>query len=285
MIGHLGWATTGDARGHDDDEPLALAALTAAGVSVEVVDWDDPAVRWAGFDRVVLRSTWDYSQRLPEFHGWLDRVDAMTDLVNPGPLVRWNLDKHYLAELAAAGVPVIDTAFVEPGAPVAFPGTGFVVKPAVGAGSRDVASYRPDQLDQATRHLGRLHRRGATALVQPLIGSVAEHGEWALLFFGGRYSHAANKRVALPPGGETDALFLAEALTGHEADDAQLAVARAAVDAVAARFGTPAYARVDLVRDDEGGYRVLELELVEPSLFLPQGGPAAAARLAAVLRA
>lgn len=287
VIDRLAWVTTRAVRGHDDDEPLALAAFTAAGVHVDVVDWDDPAVRWGSYDRVFLRSTWDYSARLAEFRHWLDVIDAAAQVVNPVPLVRWNLDKHYLAELAGAGVPTIPTVFVEPGDVPALPDAGFVVKPAVGAGSRDVAAYRPDQHADARGHVGRLHARGATAMVQPLLESVPVHGEWPLIFFGGHYSHAANKRITLPPVGGAQ-LSATKVNSAHTADAAQLAAARAAIEAVSARVGPPTYARVDLVRDDlsgddRGRYLVLELELVEPSLFLPQGGPDAVERLVGAL--
>ncbi|MGL5818014.1 MAG: ATP-grasp domain-containing protein [Phycicoccus sp.] len=294
MAGRLAWVTTGPARGRDDDEPLALAALRDRDVQVTVVDWDDPTADWSAFDRVVVRSTWDYAERLPEFLDWLGRVDGLTDLRNPTPMVRWSLDKHYLAELADAGIHVTPTRFVEPGAPGApgeadararFPDGDFVVKPAVGAGSRDAASYGPDDDDAARAHVSRLHAAGRTALVQPLLASVAEDGEWPLVFIAGRYSHAASKRVALPHAGEVADLFAAETVTPATADAAQIALAQTAVDLAADRFGTPTYARVDLVRDDDGRPCLLELELVEPSLFLPQGGPAAVRSLADALTA
>jgi glutathione synthase/RimK-type ligase-like ATP-grasp enzyme len=283
VIERLAWATTGQVRGTDEDEPPALAALAATGVRVDVVAWDDPAVRWDAYDRVALRSTWDYPQRLDEFLGWLAAIERVTAVLNPVPLVRWNLDKHYLGELAAAGVPTIPSAFVEPGQRAELPGGEFVIKPAVGAGSRNVAAYGPAEHDGARAHVERLHARGESALVQPRIPTVAEHGEWGLVFFAGRYSHAANKRVDLAPAGAVDELYAAEQLTAHDAEPGQVEVAQAAVDAVAARFGVPAYARVDLVRAGDGGHLVLEVELIEPSLFLPQAGPDAPARLAAAL--
>jgi glutathione synthase/RimK-type ligase-like ATP-grasp enzyme len=283
MIRQLAWVTTQEARGQDEDEPLALAALQRAGVPVEVLDWDDPEVDWSRFDRVVLRSAWDYPQRLPEFLTWLEKVARLSDLVNPLDTVRWNLDKQYLAELAEAGVPITPTVFLPPGTAARFPVGDFVVKPAVGAGSRDAASYSADQRDTAVAHIDRLHASGQTVLVQPFLRSIATEGEWPLLFFDGRYSHAANKRVALPRAGLVEELFAAETNAGHVATAAQIEVAQAAVDLVSARWGTPTYARVDLVRDDAGQFCVLEVELIEPSLFLPHTDSAAADRFVAAL--
>ena len=282
MIERLAWVTTRDARGRDDDEPLAVPALRSRGLHVDVVDWDDPDVRWGGYDRAVLRSTWDYPQRLAGFLAWLDSVEEVVDVVNPVPLIRWNVDKHYLADLAAGGVPVIPTTFVERDGTASFPDGRFVVKPAIGAGSRDVASYGHDQHGPAAAHVTRLQDRGESVLIQPLVDSVAADGEWPLVFFGGEYSHAANKRVTLPAAGADDDLFVAETNSAHTATPDQIATARAAMDVVARRFGVPAYARVDLVRAGEG-HQVLEVELVEPSLFLPQADHGAAARLAGAL--
>lgn len=281
----LAWVTTAAARGYDDDEPLGLAALAAAGVEVDVVDWHDEAVDWASYDRAVLRSTWDYVERLPEFVSWLEAVEGRTRLVNPLPMVRWSLDKHYLAELGAAGVPVPRTTYVEPGEDPVVPVGEVIVKPAVGAGSRDVSTYGDEQADLALEHVERLLDAGRSVLVQPLLPSVATEGEWPLLFFAGEYSHAASKRVSVPRASTTTRLFLEETLDLHVADEDQVAVAQAAVDLVAERFGTPAYARVDLVHGEDGRPCVLEVELVEPSLFLAQGGPAAAERLARALTA
>ena len=283
MIERLAWVTAREARGRDEDEPLALAALQRAGVSVDVVDWDDVDVTWSRFDRVVLRSAWDYPQRLPEFLSWLDDVDAVSDLVNPPEAVRWSLDKQYLADLDEAGVPITPTVFVPPASVATFPAGDFVVKPAVGAGSRDVASYGADQQEIAVAHVARLHASGQTVLVQPLLTSVATEGEWPLVFFDGEFSHAASKRVALPQAGVVDDLFAEETNAEHAATEAQIGVAQAAVDLVSRRLGTPTYARVDLVRDDTGEFCVLEVELIEPSLFLPYADEAAAERFAAVL--
>lgn len=280
MIDRLAWVTAPAARGRDEDEPLALAALRHRGVRVDVLDWDDPEAAWGDYPRVVLRSAWDYPERLPEFRAWLDAVRAVTDLRNPIDVIDWSLDKHYLVDLARAGVPIVPSAFIEPGDPFRAPTGEYVLKPAVGAGSRDAASYGPEHAAVAAAHVRRLHERGASVIAQPLLPSVATEGEWPLVYFAGEYSHAASKRVALPRAGSVDDLFATETNVPHVADAGQLEVADAAIDLIVRRFGAPLYARVDLVRDDAGNPCVLELEMVEPSLFLPEGGPGAVERMA-----
>lgn len=283
MTQRLAWVSAREARGHDEDEALALAALGRAGAQVEVACWDDPQVDWSRFDRAVLRSTWDYHRHLSAFLDWLGAVDQVTDLVNPLEQVRWSLDKHYLADLERAGVPITPTVYVAPGDGLTFPEGEVVVKPAVGAGSQEAASYGPDQRRAALVHIERLHAAGKVALVQPCLASVATEGEWPMVFFAGEFSHSASKCVDLPRARTLGGLFAPETNAAHRASAAQIDVARAAVDVVSGRLGTPTYARVDLVRDDSGQFCVMEVELVEPSLFLPEGGPGAAERLAAAL--
>ncbi|MEI7056460.1 hypothetical protein WBG06_11640 [Nocardioides sp. CCNWLW239] len=283
QINRLAWVTAREARGRDEDEQLALTALAEAGVTVDVVDWDDQDVDWAAYDRVVLRSTWDYPERLAEFLAWVDEVAQLTELVNPPALVRWSLDKRYLAELDAAGVPITPTVFVAPGTQADLPDEEFLVKPAVGAGSREVVAYGAEDHAAAAAHIARLHAAGNVALVQPFLKSVPVDGEWPMVFFEGRLSHAASKRVELPQAGAVDNLFAVETTAAHTASAEQIEAAQAAMDLVVERLGTPTYARVDLVRDNDGSYCVLELELVEPSLFLPEAEPGAADRLAAAL--
>ena len=282
----LAWVTSGRARGRDDDEPLALDALAALGASVDVVDWDEPSVDWSRYDRVVIRSAWDYAERRGQFDAWLSTVDHVAELVNPLPVMRWSMDKHYLGDLHGAGVPVTPSHFVEPGEQAVFPDcdAGFVVKPAVGAGSRDVVRYpaTDDARRAASAQIERLHAAGRSVVVQPTLVNVARLGEWPMVFLGGRYSHTASKHVRLPEFGATDDLFAPEHSTPTTATPAMIDVARRTIEYVHATVGLTSYARIDLVLDDAGSPVVLEAELVEPSLFLPQH-PAAARRLALVL--
>src|SRR5690349_2876913 len=107
--------TAAAARDQDEDLPPLVAALRELGIEPAVVDWDDAGLDWARFDVAVLRSTWDYSMRAAEFLAWAARVSERTRLLNPPEIVRWNTDKHYLATLAAAGVPIVPSTFIEPG--------------------------------------------------------------------------------------------------------------------------------------------------------------------------
>ena len=189
------------------------------------------------------------------------------------------MDKHYLGELAGAGVPITPTVFVEPGETAVFPASDFVVKPAIGAGSRDASAYGPDQHALAIEHLTRLHAQGTSVLVQPFLASVATDGEWPLVFFRGRYSHAASKRVALPGPARLTTCSPPRSMCGTSPATSRSGSHSPRSMWWPPRVGTPAYARVDLVNDDDQHPCVLEVELIEPSLFLPYAEPAAVERM------
>ncbi|MHC3472128.1 ATP-grasp domain-containing protein [Streptomyces sp. 7R007] len=253
----------------DRDLPVLLDALRAAGAEADRVFWDDPEADWAAYDLAVIRSTWDYSWRAAEFAAWAERCGKLTRLANPADVVRWNTDKRYLGDLAAAGVPVVPTRYLPPGAAADFPAAGeYVVKPTSGAGARYAARYRPEEHDSAVRHLARLHDEGFTAMVQPYMRGIDAGGERALQFFGGRLLHASRKRAVLERGVAYDADKVAHPdLEPWTPAPAELAVAERALAAVP-EAPELLYARVDLVDGDDGQPRVMELELVEPNLFL-----------------
>ncbi|MFF1542396.1 RimK family alpha-L-glutamate ligase [Streptomyces sp. NPDC058291] len=264
--------------GKDVDLPVLLGALRAAGAEADVVFWDDAEVDWASYDLVVIRSTWDYSWRADEFTAWAQKVAGVTRLANPAAVVRWNADKRYLGELAAAGVPIVPTRYVAPGEPAELPDGGeYVIKPASGAGARYAARYTPDAHETAVRHLARMHAEGLTAMVQPYVRGIDTGGERALQFFGGRLLHASRKRAVLAPGTAFDADKVAHpGLEPWTPTPAERAVAERALAAVP-EAPELLYARVDLVDGDDGQPRVMELELVEPNLFLflhPESTPA-----------
>lgn len=252
-----------------DDRPL-LAALAARGVAAAPAVWDDPTVDWGAFDLVVLRSTWDYAERRREFLAW---AASLPSLLNPWPVVSWNTDKRrYLADLARRGVPVVPTRFLEPGAAVVLPPAPFVVKPSVSAGGRSSARFGAGEEEAARALVRRLHGQGRTAMVQPYLEAADGPGETALVFLAGRYSHALARRVPLPAGAMGAGLYLEEELAERQPDEAELAVAQAAL--AAAPLGHRLlYARVDLLRR-HGRPVVVELELTEPSLYLSFGAGA-----------
>ncbi len=259
----------GDRPGKDRDLPVLVRALREAGADAEARYWDDPAADWAGYDLVVIRSTWDYSWRAGEFGAWVERVGGLTRLANPAAVVRWNSDKRYLGELAAAGVPTVETRYIAPGEPAELPGGHeYVIKPTSGAGARFAARYTPDRHGTAVRQLARMHAEGFTAMVQPYLRNIDVSGERALQFFGGRLLHASRKGAVLAPGTPYDAEKVAHPeLEPWQPTDTELAVAEKALASVP---GSPGllYARVDLVDGEDGLPRVMELELVEPNLFL-----------------
>ncbi|TNJ33823.1 ATP-grasp domain-containing protein [Arenimonas terrae] len=275
-------ATAIAAHALDEDMAPLREACAEAGIAAQVLAWDDPTVGWSRFDAVLLRSTWDYIDRLPEFLAWCDRVAAQTQLWNPAEVVRWNTDKRYLGELAARGVPVIQSHFLAPGDdPGSLPDLEeFVVKPTVGAGSRDAQRYLRSDRSAAIAHARRLLDQDRHVLVQPYLRAVDEQGETALLFFDGQFSHAIRKAPLLKRGqAPTAALFQSEKIQSRTPSAAEHEVAAKVLAALP--FGMPVYARVDLLPSAEGP-QLLELELTEPSVFLPYG-PGAADRFVAAL--
>lgn len=267
----------------DEDMAPLREACAEAGIETHALAWDDPTVGWGRFDAVLLRSTWDYIDRLPEFLAWCDRVAAQTRLWNPAEVVRWNTDKRYLGELAARGVPVIESHFLAPGDDAAsLPDLEeFVVKPTVGAGSRDAQRYLRKERTAAIAHAKRLLDQDRHVLVQPYLKAVDEQGETALLFFDGQFSHAIRKAPLLKRGqAPTPALFAPEKIQSRTPSADEHAVAAKVLAALP--FEMPVYARVDLLPSAEGP-QLLELELTEPSVFLPYG-PGAADRFVAALR-
>ncbi|WP_371659722.1 RimK family alpha-L-glutamate ligase [Streptomyces sp. NBC_00280] len=270
----------------DRDFPLLVRELVATGADATAVYWDDPEVDWASFDLAVVRSTWDYTWRAEEFAGWLERCGKVTRVANPVGVLRWNMDKRYLGELAAAGVPTVPTRYLAPGdAPELPDDREYVVKPTSGAGARYAARYTPEDREAAVRHLARMHAEGFTAMVQPYIGSIDVTGERALQFFGGRLLHASRKGAVLSPGTAYDDEKVAHPdLEVWSPTSAELAVAERALAVVPDNSGL-LYARVDLVLGDDGEPRVMELELIEPNLFLGLHPDSVPVVVQAILRA
>ena len=274
---HIALVTVQAARATDEDLAPLESALQQVGAQVSTVDWDDPAIDWSGFDLTVLRSCWDYTERYVEFLVWAERVSQLTHLLNPFEVVRWNTDKHYLLELECAGIAIVPSRFIEPESDAMAELQAFledhaecaelVVKPAIGAGSRDTRRHARNEVKAITTHVERLLRAGRSVLLQPYLDRVDAAGETALIHFDGKFSHAIRKGPLLRRGEDaTDALYAPEEISAREPVSDERALAErvlAALPFVAA----PAYARVDLIRATDGTPVLLELELAEPSLF------------------
>ncbi|MFI5932208.1 RimK family alpha-L-glutamate ligase [Actinoplanes sp. NPDC051494] len=274
--------------GRDQDTGPLADALRAVGLTVDAPVWHDPAVDWAGYDLVVIRTPWDYSERYPEFLAWLDRAAGLTRVLNAPELIRWNIDKRYLDDFQALGVPVVPTVFCvtadEVRAAVAGFATGRVVlKPSVSAGSRDTGLFEPGD-PRALDLAGRILADGKTVMVQPAAERVIEDGENALFFFNGEYSHAFHKGPILVPGGGYVGGSYTSDISRVEphADEIVLgARVLAAVRTIAAAkglgadAGLPLYARVDIAAGLPP--EVIEVEIFEPAYFVdvvPEAVPA-----------
>ncbi len=267
------------------DDRLLASALGRAGIRAVPAVWSNPAVDWNSFDAVVIRSCWDYHRRHAEFIEWLDRLDAAKRRVwNSTPTVRWNSDKQYLVDLERRGVATVPTRIVERRSPArvadvarAEGWTRFVVKPAISASAYETHALTLPLSASDADAVARVAERG-DSLVQPFVDEIASDGELSLVFFDGAFSHAAIKRsrqgdfrVQAEHGGTVAPIDVAPAI---------VAAARASLDAL---DEAPLYARVDGV-GDERSFRLMELELIEPNVFLDKAAGAAERFAAAVAR-
>ncbi len=270
------------------DWPLLQTALADLGIVATTAIWTDPTVPWDAFDLVVANGAWDNIHRTAEFLSWSESVNQLTRVVNAPGLLRWNIDKHYLAVLEAHGVPIVPTTFIAPGAAaIDLPEVEVVVKPTVSGGGFETARYPFTAHREAKAHIRRLHQAGRTVMLQPYQGAVDYQGETALVFLGGNFCHAVNKGPLLVPGAGVQAeLWHHERISPVTPTKEQRATALAALSVAEERFGPTTYGRVDLVALDDGSPAVLELEVLDPALFFefyPAGATTFAALLAAEL--
>jgi glutathione synthase/RimK-type ligase-like ATP-grasp enzyme len=264
------------------DWPRLEAALTDAGIIAERCVWDDPAVRWDRFAGVVVRSPWDYLARRGEFVAWARATERTVPIANPAAVLDWNTDKRYLRDLAGAGLHVTETVWVEPGDTAEPPPwTDFVVKPSVGAGAVGAARYGTDDWAAAAAHVTRINATGAAALVQPYLHRLDEAGETGTYLFGGEPSHAIGKTAILRPGAppvDDYSLAATQVSTPRPLDPDLVGLAQRAAAAAPGRL---LYVRVDTAPTADGPV-IIEMEAVEPHLFLSTSDHAAARFAAAV---
>jgi hypothetical protein len=267
------------------DDRRAAAALADLGLHTNAVCWDDPNVDWSGYGAVVLRSTWDYHYRVAEFHAWIDRMERMgVRLWNPPRILRWNTHKRYLTRPAHPHLSPPPTTILEQGSAVDLQAlledrgwNEAVMKPAISADgvSTERTSRSRAAADQPA--LDALLAR-TDVVIQSLVPEIRTNGEISMMFFGGAFSHAVGKR---PQAGEFRVQErLGGVITRTDPPLALVDHARALLDSWAPGS---LYARVDAVATAER-FVLMEVELVEPSLFLEHDPPSARAFALAVQR-
>jgi hypothetical protein len=279
--GYVALATATKIRKEDFDEAPLVAALSSAGVPARVLAWDDPAAQpeIAAAAACVLRSTWNYVPNYDRFIPWIDACAQRTRLWNPAPTVRWNSHKAYLLELEARGIPIIPTRLVPVGARPALAEligdwAAVVVKPAISAGSLHTIRVDRGDLAPGDAHLAAM-TRDRDMLVQRYEPAVEGYGERSLIWIDGALTHAIRKNPRFAADQENVSNTAVPI-----ADDERALAAQVLATAPAPLL----YARIDLVRDPAGRPLLMELELIEPSLFFAQHPPAAARMAAAIAR-
>lgn len=283
----IAFVTYADLPGGDPDDGLALAELIKLGYRAAFIDWQDESFDYGCCGVVVLRSTWNYHKMPEAFRSWLLRVAERSRVINSCRLVNWNLSKKYLAELELKGISIVPTVFVDKAVGAdevesicSRLGPKIVVKPTLGLATHGVKLYdigeftdiakctdianRTDigKFSEIAKHINQLCSE-SSAMVQPFLESVETCGERSLIFIDGQFSHAVRKSAFqhLAVAGEAGEIAVV-------ATEEEISFGGRVIDVLPE---SPLYARVDLLRSAEGQLLLLELELIEPSLFLALG--------------
>jgi glutathione synthase/RimK-type ligase-like ATP-grasp enzyme len=251
----------------DVDEQLFLPFANEAGLTARIVSWDDPNVDWSAFRCIVLRSTWDYHLQIDKFRDWLALASEKTIMYNDAKTIGWNIDKAYLSQLESAGIPIVPTEFISPSESVVealdrrpdWTGSEFVVKPTISAGSYQ--TYRIRRSEAADiQPKTTLFGPDRKVMIQPFVSSVDRGGEASLIYIDREFSHCIIKSARFD--GEHE--VVTEAVSPEEP---LLSLAERVLDELDDEL---LYARIDLMRLDDGSQALSELELIEPSLFFKQ---------------
>lgn len=266
----------------DPDDRLLQSALEKRGVESTPAIWNDPSVNWSHSSACILRSTWDYHLHFEKFLHWAEEVSSATKLLNPYPLVKWNTRKTYLAELSANGLPVIPTEWIHDATSPTLAQilkdrnwSEAIIKPSIGLATSGVRRTNMENAAADQEHVNKLLAT-SEVMVQEFLPSVHQYGERALIFIDGEYSHTVRKapfQILAAAGQAGESLA--------ESNPKEIEIARSVLNYL---DSPPLYARVDLVRDASLKPLLLELELVEPSLFLSFAPEAAEKFAEAILR-
>ena len=259
-----------------DEDNYVLEALRAQGLKAVKKDWADPEFDWGSTKAVIFRTTWDYFDRYPEFKPWLAKVSKKCLLINSAETIKWNIDKHYLRDLADAGLNVAPSHFIKRGSSTTladfFEKTGWkeaVLKPTISGAARHTYRLTPENSSKHETILREL-LDSEDMIFQEFLNDITEFGEISLMFMGGEYTHSVRKiakagdfRVQDDHGGR---------VVVHEATGGEVGFG---LEALKKCPYTPTYARIDIVRDNSGELSLCELELIEPELWFRNFPPAA----------
>ncbi|WP_103664165.1 ATP-grasp domain-containing protein [Gracilimonas amylolytica] len=250
------------------EDGLVKAALEKKGLSVGRRSWSDPDFDWKETSAVLFRTNWDYFDRFAEFYGWVQNISEHTQFINSIDILNWNIDKHYLGDLGKKGVPIIPTRFIPRRSLLSLTElhnlTGWnhtVVKPAIGGAARHTFQITERNMNEVEEHLKHLMEQ-EDFMLQPFQYSIPDEGEISLMVFGGVYSHAILKKAKAGDFRVQD--DFGGTVHEHEATGEEIELALQAVKACPEQ---PAYARVDIMKDNDGNLAVSELELIEPELW------------------
>lgn len=260
------------------DDALLIDAFAQHGLSAERISWSDPAFDWSSPTCIIFRTMWDYFNRFAAFTQWLNHIADKTMCINAIETVRWNMDKHYLADLQQAGVPIVETQFIEKGSSLTLENilgnvNRGIIKPAVSGAARHTYVVEADTIKQIQPIFSELIAQEAM-LFQPFQEAILSFGEVSCMLMGGQFTHAVLKRAKSGDFRVQDdfgGTVHPYTPTPEEIAFAELAIASCPT--------LPAYARVDFTRDIHGSPLLMELELIEPELWFRKH-PDAASKLA-----
>jgi glutathione synthase/RimK-type ligase-like ATP-grasp enzyme len=253
----------------ENEDTQLLQFLRNKGLDIQSEIWSDPQVDWEKYTLAIVKSPWDYFDRFDQFSNWLDKMERLSvPLLNPIRIVRWNADKHYLAEIEASGLSVTPTLFLEKGhdADLAYYFDRFktdklVIKPCISGGSKHTFAITREEIQPTYTKLQPLLRQ-ESFMVQPFLHQIQQEGEWSFIFFNGKFSHSLLKKAR--PGDFRVQHYLGGSIHAGPALAHLLTETRAYVEAFARDC---LYARVDGLEVDNH-FMLMELELIEPFLFL-----------------
>jgi glutathione synthase/RimK-type ligase-like ATP-grasp enzyme len=253
----------------EDEDGILLSFLKEKGLPITEEKWSDEKVNWADYTHAVLKAPWDYFDRFPLFNKWLNHIEALgITLLNPYEIIRWNSDKHYLKDIGDKGLQITPTQYCEKNTLPNlitffefFDADELVIKPTVSGGSKNTFRFNKENVAEVETTIHNLLKEEAF-MIQPFLKEIAEEGEWSFLFFNGNYSHSLLKKAK--SGDFRVQHYLGGSIHPQSPTEEQITVAKQYVDQFAKGC---LYARVDGVYVN-GHFNLMELELIEPFLFL-----------------